>query len=60
MVIIHEKSVPIIMKSTHISVLLHEKEYIFACTFSYNVNIQSTRIDVQCNHKQNNRANSEW
>lgn len=53
------KSVPIIVKSTHISVLLHKKEYIFAFTFSYNVNIQSTRIDVQCNHKQNNRATAK-
>lgn len=53
------KSVPIIVKSTHINVLLHKKEYIFTCTFGYNVNIQSTRIDVQYSHKQNNRANSE-
>lgn len=53
------KSVPIIVKSTHISVLLYKKEYIFTCTFSYNVNIQSTRIDVQCNHKQNNRATAK-
>lgn len=53
------KSVPIIVKSTHIGVLLHKKEYIFTCTFSYNVNIQSTRIDVQYNHKQNNRATAK-
>ena len=53
------KSVPIIVKSTHISVLLYKKEYIFTCTFSYNVNIQSTRMDVQYNHKQNNRATAK-